>query len=84
MAMSKSNIATGLSVFGLLAVVFGTVLVFVGPVVVDNQIVKVSWFYKIEMDILTQKNQFMLIKTNVKSNTIKNAPGKQYPNLFLN
>lgn len=42
MAMSKSNIATGLSVFGLLAVVFGTVLVFVGPVVIDNQIVKVS------------------------------------------
>ncbi|XP_053542952.1 scavenger receptor class B member 1 isoform X2 [Ictalurus punctatus] len=40
MAMSKSNLAIGLSVFGLLAVVFGTVLVFVGPVVIHDQIIK--------------------------------------------
>ncbi|KAF4082144.1 hypothetical protein AMELA_G00148300 [Ameiurus melas] len=40
MAMSKSNIAIGLSVFGVLAVVFGTVLVFVGPAVIHDQIIK--------------------------------------------
>ncbi|XP_058268455.1 scavenger receptor class B member 1 isoform X2 [Hemibagrus wyckioides] len=40
MAMSKSKIAIGLSVFGLLAVVFGTVLAFVGPAVVKDQIIK--------------------------------------------
>lgn len=49
MAMSKSNIAIGLSVVGLLAVVFGTVFVFVGPVIVDDQIVKVSSFYTNEI-----------------------------------
>ncbi|KAL0965267.1 hypothetical protein UPYG_G00279040 [Umbra pygmaea] len=38
--MNKSKIAIGLSVAGTLMVVFGTVLVFVGPIIVDDQIVK--------------------------------------------
>lgn len=42
MAMSKSKIAIGLSAFGLLAVVLGIVLAFVGPVIVKDQIIKVS------------------------------------------
>lgn len=65
MAMSKSNLAIGLSVFGLLAVVFGTVLVFVGPVVIHDQIIKVSWFYKLEIDLRTRSHQFMLIITDM-------------------
>ncbi|XP_060765401.1 scavenger receptor class B member 1 isoform X4 [Neoarius graeffei] len=38
--MSKSSIAIGLSVVGLLAIIFGTGLVFVGPVVIHDQIIK--------------------------------------------
>lgn len=41
-AMNKSKLAVGLLVVGTLTVVFGTVLVFVGPIIIDNQIVKVS------------------------------------------
>ncbi|KAK3521821.1 hypothetical protein QTP70_018556 [Hemibagrus guttatus] len=40
MAMSKSKIVIGLSVLGLLALVLGTVLAFVGPVVIKDQIIK--------------------------------------------
>ncbi|XP_066507373.1 scavenger receptor class B member 1 isoform X2 [Hoplias malabaricus] len=40
MAITKSKIAIGLLVVGLLTVVFGTVLVFVGPLIIDDQIVK--------------------------------------------
>ncbi|XP_030625032.1 scavenger receptor class B member 1 [Chanos chanos] len=40
MALSKSKIAVGLLVAGILTVVFGTVLVFVGPIIIDDQIVK--------------------------------------------
>lgn len=40
--MNKSKLAVGLLVLGTLTVVFGTVLVFVGPIIIDNQIVKVS------------------------------------------
>uniref|UniRef100_A0A8C7J0Y0 Scavenger receptor class B member 1 n=1 Tax=Oncorhynchus kisutch TaxID=8019 RepID=A0A8C7J0Y0_ONCKI len=39
-AMNKSKLAIGLLVVGTLTVVFGTVLVFVGPIIIDNQIVK--------------------------------------------
>lgn len=63
MAMSKSKIAIGLSVVGLLAIIFGTVLVFVGPVVIHDQIIKVSWLYKVEMDLRTRNNQFMTVAT---------------------
>uniref|UniRef100_A0A674EVB3 Scavenger receptor class B member 1 n=1 Tax=Salmo trutta TaxID=8032 RepID=A0A674EVB3_SALTR len=38
--MNKSKLAVGLLVVGSLTVVFGTVLVFVGPIIIDNQIVK--------------------------------------------
>ncbi|XP_024237723.1 scavenger receptor class B member 1 isoform X1 [Oncorhynchus tshawytscha] len=38
--MNKSKLAIGLLVVGTLTVVFGTVLVFVGPIIIDNQIVK--------------------------------------------
>ncbi|XP_048115708.1 scavenger receptor class B member 1 isoform X2 [Alosa alosa] len=40
MAISKSKIALGLSVAGTLTVVFGIILVFVGPIIIDDQIVK--------------------------------------------
>ncbi|KAI4890417.1 hypothetical protein NFI96_010799 [Prochilodus magdalenae] len=40
MAISKSKIAIGLLVVGIFTVVFGTVLVFVGPIIIDDQIVK--------------------------------------------
>ncbi|XP_076842650.1 scavenger receptor class B member 1 isoform X3 [Brachyhypopomus gauderio] len=40
MAIVKSKIAIGLLIVGILTLVFGTVLVFVGPVVIDEQIVK--------------------------------------------
>ncbi|KAM9455362.1 scavenger receptor class B member 1 isoform 2-T2 [Clarias gariepinus] len=40
MAVSKSKIAVGLAVVGLLGVVLGTVLVFVGPIIIDDQIIK--------------------------------------------
>ncbi|XP_046717473.1 scavenger receptor class B member 1 isoform X2 [Silurus meridionalis] len=40
MAVSKSKITIGLSVVGALAVVFGTILVFVGPLIIDDQIIK--------------------------------------------
>ncbi|KAK3550249.1 hypothetical protein QTP86_021271 [Hemibagrus guttatus] len=40
MAMSKSKIVIGLSVLGLLALILGTVLAFVGPVVIKDQIIK--------------------------------------------
>ncbi|XP_055729665.1 scavenger receptor class B member 1-like isoform X6 [Salvelinus fontinalis] len=38
--MNKSKLAIGLLVVGTLTVVFGTVIVFVGPIIIDNQIVK--------------------------------------------
>jgi len=42
MAVSKSTLAIVFLVLGSLAVLFGTVLVFVGPIIIDDQIVKVS------------------------------------------
>uniref|UniRef100_A0A8C7NFE2 Scavenger receptor class B member 1 n=1 Tax=Oncorhynchus mykiss TaxID=8022 RepID=A0A8C7NFE2_ONCMY len=38
--MNKSKLAIGLLVVGTLTLVFGTVIVFVGPIIIDNQIVK--------------------------------------------
>lgn len=40
MAINKSKVALGFIVAGILTVSFGTVLVFVGPMVIDDQIVK--------------------------------------------
>lgn len=40
MAVNKSKVATGFLVLGILTVVFGIVIVFVGPVIIDDQIVK--------------------------------------------
>ncbi|XP_051539823.1 scavenger receptor class B member 1-like isoform X1 [Myxocyprinus asiaticus] len=40
MAVPKSKLAIGLLVLGSLGVLFGTVLVFVGPIIIDDQIVK--------------------------------------------
>lgn len=41
MALNKSKVAVGFIGVGVLAVFFGTILVFVGPIVIDEQIVKV-------------------------------------------
>lgn len=40
MAVNKSKVAVGFIVAGVLMVVFGTVLCFVGPIIIDDQIVK--------------------------------------------
>ncbi|XP_046873881.1 scavenger receptor class B member 1 isoform X2 [Hypomesus transpacificus] len=40
MAVNRTKVAIGFLVAGILTVVFGTVLVFVGPVIIDDQIVK--------------------------------------------
>uniref|UniRef100_A0A4W6F2A6 Scavenger receptor class B member 1 n=1 Tax=Lates calcarifer TaxID=8187 RepID=A0A4W6F2A6_LATCA len=40
MAVNKSKVAVGFIVAGVLTVVFGTVLSFVGPLIIDDQIVK--------------------------------------------
>lgn len=42
MAINKSKVAVGFIVLGVLAVFFGTALVFVGPIIIDDQIVKVG------------------------------------------
>ncbi|XP_041826592.1 scavenger receptor class B member 1 isoform X2 [Melanotaenia boesemani] len=40
MAINKSKVAVGFLVVGVLTVFFGTVLVFVGPIIIDDQVVK--------------------------------------------
>uniref|UniRef100_A0A667XD52 Scavenger receptor class B member 1 n=1 Tax=Myripristis murdjan TaxID=586833 RepID=A0A667XD52_9TELE len=40
MAINTANVATGCIVAGALTVLFGTILVFVGPLIIDDQIVK--------------------------------------------
>jgi len=42
MAINRSKVTVGFVVAGILAVFLGTVLVFVGPIIIDDQIVKVS------------------------------------------
>lgn len=41
MAVNKAKVAVVFIVAGFLTVVFGTVLTFVGPLIIDDQIVKV-------------------------------------------
>uniref|UniRef100_A0A8C9U1M5 Scavenger receptor class B member 1 n=1 Tax=Scleropages formosus TaxID=113540 RepID=A0A8C9U1M5_SCLFO len=40
MAVSRTKLAVGLGIAGILTAVFGVILVFVGPIVIDDQIVK--------------------------------------------
>ncbi|XP_047228818.1 scavenger receptor class B member 1 isoform X3 [Girardinichthys multiradiatus] len=40
MAVNKSKVSAGFIVVGVLAVFFGTVLVFVGPIIINDQVVK--------------------------------------------
>lgn len=42
MAINKSKVAVGFIVVGVLTVFFGTVLTFVGPLIIDDQVVKVG------------------------------------------
>ena len=42
MTLNKSKVAVGFIIAGVLTVFFGTVLTFVGPLIIDDQIVKVS------------------------------------------
>lgn len=42
MAINKAKVAIGFMVAGVLAVILGTVLTFVGPIIIDDQVVKVS------------------------------------------
>lgn len=67
MKMSKSSIAIGLSVVGLLAIIFGTGLVFVGPVVIHDQIIKVSWSYRVEINLQTRNNQFYYDDSSIQT-----------------
>lgn len=40
MAVNRSKVSTGFLVLGILTVIFGIVIVFVGPMIIDDQIVK--------------------------------------------
>ena len=42
MAVKKAKVAVGFIVAGVFAVFFGVLLTFVGPIIIDDQIVKVS------------------------------------------
>lgn len=55
MAINKSKVAVGFIVVGVLAVFFGTVLAFVGPLIIDDQVVKVGCHAHL-CSILTLKN----------------------------
>lgn len=43
MAINKAKVALGFIVAGALMLVFGGISLFVGPTVITNQIIKVSW-----------------------------------------
>lgn len=42
MSVNKSKVAAGFIVLGVLTVFFGIILTFVGPIIIDDQIVKVG------------------------------------------
>lgn len=42
MAIKKANVAIGFMVAGVIAVILGLVFTFVGPIIIDDQVVKVS------------------------------------------
>lgn len=42
MAINKAKVAIGFMVAGVLVVILGTVITFVGPIIIDDQVVKVS------------------------------------------
>lgn len=42
MAINKRKVAVAFIVLGVLALCFGTILTFVGPIIIDDQIVKVG------------------------------------------
>lgn len=42
MGINRAAVAVGFVVSGVLMVFFGTVLTFVGPIIIDDQVVKVS------------------------------------------
>lgn len=42
MAINTSKVAVGFIVVGVLALLFGTILTFVGPIIIDDQVVKVG------------------------------------------
>lgn len=42
MAINKAKVAIGFMVVGVLAVILGIVFTFVGPIIIDDQVVKVS------------------------------------------
>lgn len=46
MAINKAKVAIGFMVAGVLAVILGTVLTFVGPIIIDDQVVKVSGLFR--------------------------------------
>lgn len=50
MATHKANVAVGFIVCGVLMVFFGVVLTFVGPIIIEDQVVKVrkhSWSFPV-------------------------------------
>lgn len=53
MGIKKSKVAVGFIVLGVLAVFFGTVLVFVGPIIIDDQVAKV------------RRRKFIMLKLNL-------------------
>lgn len=47
MAIIKAKVAIGFMVAGVLAVILGTVVTFVGPLIIDDQVMKVSGLFSV-------------------------------------
>lgn len=45
MAINKAKVAIGFMVAGVLTLILGTILTFVGPIIIDDQVAKVSRLY---------------------------------------
>lgn len=54
MAVNKSKVSAGFIVVGVLTMFFGTVLVFVGPIIIDDQVLKVRSLLKLKLAHLQQ------------------------------
>lgn len=71
MAINKSKVAVGFIVVGVLTVFFGTLLTFVGPLIIDDQVVKVGCHAHLLCSILTLKNLEHLFAAQVSICAVK-------------
>lgn len=56
MAINKSKVAVVFIVVGVLTVFFGTLLTFVGPLIIDDQVVKVGYHAHLLCSLIALKN----------------------------